>query len=373
MKVIHIAETIKGGVGTCLNVFDSALGEPAEAQIKSHYVVPQQHADHLTVSGRVITFDRPRRGFGAIRNLIRTARKVSLEERPDILFFQSTYSLLVMAAFRIMRIPGVYVYNPHGWAWLRYSHRPRLQSLVGLVEGRLSRLADIVINVSQNDRRLAASEGYGGNHTVIENAMPDVSDPPALPKGLFPDDKINLLFVGRFDRQKGLDVLLEAYRVAAVRNPRLHLHIIGAAVEDGEQTRTGDLPDSITFHGWVTPVDIPSYFASADLVLVPSRWESLPMVIIEALRGGTPVMLSDMCGMGSLIDVGQSGYCIKLTEQDWAEAMGRLKKPELATKREASRRLFEIRYNQNRYRREMLALMDVLLAAEPVDRNPPPR
>lgn len=357
MKVVHIAETIKGGVGTCLNVFDAAF---AGEDVQSLYVVPQQHADHLTVSGRVIPFDRPGRGMGAIRNLIAVARQVVREEKPDVIFFQSTYSLLVMAAFRAMRVQGKYVYNPHGWARLRYDHNPRLQRAVGLVEGRLSRLADRVTNVSENDRQLAETSGYGGRHVVIENAMPDVPPPAPLPEGVFPADKVNLLFVGRFDRQKGLDVLLDAYKQASSKRPDLHLHIIGAAVEDGTDADASDLPESITFHGWVTPDDIPAYYASADLVLMPSRWESLPMVIIEALRGGTPVMLSDLCGMGSLIAEGQSGFAVPLEAEAWARAMAGLNKAQLQAMRPASRLLFERRYSLDRYRAETRTLIEQL-------------
>lgn len=357
MKVVHIAETIKGGVGTCLNVFDSAF---AGEDVRSVYVVPQQHADHLTVSGRVIPFDRPCRGMGAIRNLISVARQVVQDEKPDVIFFQSTYSLLVMAAFRAMRVPGVYIYNPHGWARQRYDHNSRLQRAVSLIEGRLSRLADRVTNVSDNDRQLAETSGYGGRHVVIENAMPDVPAPAPLPEGLFSEDKVNLLFVGRFDRQKGLDVLLDAYKRASAERPDLHLHIVGAAVEDGSNADSSELPDSVTFHGWVTPTKIPAYYAVVDLVLMPSRWESLPMVIIEALRGGTPVMLSDLCGMGSLIEEGRSGFAVPLEAEVWARAIAGLDKAELQAMRPASRKLFETRYSLERYRSETQALMDQL-------------
>ncbi len=359
MKVIHIAETIKGGVGTCLNVFDSAFdGEDVQAL----YVVPQQHVDHLAVSGQVITFDRAGRGMSAIRNLIAVARQVVREEKPDVIFFQSTYSLLVMAAFRAMRVPGKYVYNPHGWARLRYDHNPRLQSVVGLIEGRLSRLADRVTNVSENDRKLAKASGYGGRHVVIENAMPDVAPPAPLPEGIFPRDKVNLLFVGRFDRQKGLDVLLDAYERASTKRPDLYLHIIGGAVEDGSEIDPRALPDSITFHGWVTPTEIPSYYAAADLVLMPSRWESLPMVIIEALRGGTPVMLSDICGMGSLIEEGKSGFAVPLEAEAWALAMVNLDTAQLQAMGPAARALFEARYSLERYFAETQSLMDDMTA-----------
>lgn len=357
MKVVHIAESIKGGVGTCLNVFDSAFGGE---NVEALYVVPKQHADQLTVSGRVIPFDRPRRGMGAIRNLIAVARRVVREEKPDVIFFQSTFSLLVMAAFRTLRVPGKCVYNPHGWARLRYDHNPRLQGAVGLIEGQLSRLADQVTNVSENDRQLAEIAGYGGRHVVIENAMPDVPPPGLLPEGLFSADKVNLLFVGRFDRQKGLDVLLDAFKRASAERPDLHLHIIGAAVEDGSDADDSELPESLTFHGWITPTDIPAYYASADLVLMPSRWESLPMVIIEALRAGTPVMLSDLCGMGSLIEEGKSGFAVPLETKAWIEAISGLDKVQLQAMRPASRALFETRYSLERYRAETKALMNDL-------------
>jgi glycosyltransferase involved in cell wall biosynthesis len=349
MKVLHICETIKGGVGTYLNTFDQVFSQELECR----YLVPEQHADHLNVQGDVQTFDRPTRGLVSVYNLFKAARRAALKDPPDMIFFESTYALLIMALFRLFRVPGVYFYIPHGWARLRYNHKPMVQKLVSVTEGRLSRLADCTINVSENDRQIALSHGYGGQHVVVENVMPDL----AARDDLFGEDETHLLFVGRFDRQKGLDILLAAYQEAAKHHPELHLHIIGAAVEDGEVGTLSDQPESVTFHGWVAPEEIGAYYASADLVVMPSRWESLPLVIIEALRAGTPVMLSDACGMGALIEEGKSGYCVPLDIPNWTQALTGLDHAQLRNMRQAARKLYETRYNQARFQKEMYSLM----------------
>lgn len=354
-RVLHVCETIKGGIATYLETFDKLCTDDFE----SRYIVPRDHLDQSPQGADVIAYDRSRRGVRSVWQLARTSRDAALDFAPDLLLFHSTFSLGAMALLRAWGVPGVYAYIPHGWARLRYTEAPGKARLVSMVEGRLVGMSDLVLNISKNDKAIAEAEGYRGRHVVVENALAELERPP----GPAPFDKvpgrIDLLFVGRFDRQKGLDILLDAFELALVRNPALHLHIVGANVQEkGGEAMVGG--PNVTFHGWTAPEQVADYFAYADLCALPSRWEGLPMVLIEALRAGTPVMLADVSGMGELIGNSGSGIVVTPDIGGFEEALATLSADQARQMRPAARALFTSRYGPERFRAET---REVLLAA----------
>lgn len=353
MKVLHVCETIRGGVATYLRMFHHALHDVVD----SVFVIPAQHRDDLDPSIAVRSFDHSGRGPASIGRLARVAMREARAFNPDVILFHSTFSLGAMGIMRLRGVPGAYVYCPHAWSRLRFSEQPAKRFLVAAVEGRLAGLSDTVLNISRNDRALASSNGYRGHHVVVENALSDVSSTTGDPPFEISADTINLLFVGRFDRQKGLDILLDALSDARSRNPALRLHVIGAKVQDGPDIDR-DMTRDVTFHSWVPPERLVDFYAHADAVVLPSRWEGLPMVLIESLRAGTPVLLSSRSGMGELIDDRHAGRVLPLSRKSFAEALSELDREELAVWRAGARRTYERRYSEARFRTETLAVLE---------------
>ncbi|MGR5878071.1 glycosyltransferase family 4 protein [Bacillus pacificus] len=91
--------------------------------------------------------------------------------------------------------------------------------------------------------------------------------------------KINLLFVGRFDRQKGLDILLEFFNTYNMEH--IDLYIIGDSILENQQLV---IPNNIKLIGWVENTNIDSYYSLFDAVIIPSRWEGFGLVAIEAMK-----------------------------------------------------------------------------------------
>ncbi|WP_343505058.1 glycosyltransferase family 4 protein [Alloyangia pacifica] len=214
---------------------------------------------------------------------------------------------------------------------------------------------------------MAKEQGYKGRHAVVENAMPELGGLPGPNPYNSAGGGLDLLFVGRFERQKGLDILLEAFSMARKSNPALTLHVVGASVD--EQV---ELPEHLTagihFHGWISATEITSYYAAADMVIMPSRWEGLPMVLIEALRASTPIMLADVSGMGELIEDGRSGIVLpELSTGAFAQALSDLSLERLTTMRPAARELYERRYGPERFRREMRDILTGIAGEGPSD------
>ena len=129
-------------------------------------------------------------------------------------------------------------------------------------------------------------------------------DPGRRVDGLFPGE-INVLYAGRLTREKGVDLLVDAFLAARWRDPRLHLVLAGGGPE--EESLRERLGEHATFLGWLGGTDLARAYASADLFLFASRTDTFGQVILEAQASGLPVVAVGEGGPASLIADGETG------------------------------------------------------------------
>jgi D-inositol-3-phosphate glycosyltransferase len=145
--------------------------------------------------------------------------------------------------------------------------------------------------------------------------------------GLRPDDRM-VLFVGRIEPLKGLDTLIRA--IACLKSSDIsqpvHLAIIGgdpdASSEDmtAEMYRIQSLCDDlclgkmVAFLGKRDQATLPYYYSAAEVVVMPSQYESFGMVALEAMACGTPVIASQVGGLAFLVQDNITGYTIPADE-----------------------------------------------------------
>jgi glycosyltransferase involved in cell wall biosynthesis len=120
----------------------------------------------------------------------------------------------------------------------------------------------------------------------------------------------NILFIGRFDHVKGLPVLLEAFAVLAAEDKAAHLHLVG----DGPQrqaleamVREKELDRRVTFYGYRSQAELREHFAAADVFVMTSFAEGIPVVLMEAMSFGVPVVAPRITGIPELVVEGVSG------------------------------------------------------------------
>lgn len=124
------------------------------------------------------------------------------------------------------------------------------------------------------------------------------------------DHREHLLYVGRLSHEKGVDLLIEAFRQVATDFPNAYLHIIGdgperqALLSLTEQSR---LTEKVIFYGWVKKHELPSYYSAADVCVVPSRTEALGRIILESMACQTPVVGANVGGIPDLIKDNETG------------------------------------------------------------------
>ncbi len=139
-----------------------------------------------------------------------------------------------------------------------------------------------------------------------------------------PEDRI-VLFVGRIDPIKGIDTLIEAADLMVSSGnlqPQPTFLLVGGDLDDDGQP-TGPLAKvAVDLHERGIAADfrlvgsqpqnrLPLYYAAADVVAVPSRYESFGLVAVEALACGAPVVASRAGGLRFTIEEGETGYLVK--------------------------------------------------------------
>jgi glycosyltransferase involved in cell wall biosynthesis/predicted metal-dependent phosphoesterase TrpH len=134
-----------------------------------------------------------------------------------------------------------------------------------------------------------------------------------------PPERVHVLYAGRLTREKGAELLADAFLEARAREPRLHLVLAGGGPE--EPLLRGRLGAAATFLGWLDGEQLAVAYASADLFLFCSQTDTFGQVILEAQASGLPVVAVGAGGPAELIDPGRSGLLCPPTADALAAAL----------------------------------------------------
>ena len=156
----------------------------------------------------------------------------------------------------------------------------------------------------------------------VSHFYPIPADEAKLYVGLKPDDRM-VLFVGRIEPLKGVDTLIQAMSCLQLKeSQRVHLAIIGGDPSaspremSAEMARLQKLCDdlsveqTVVFLGKRDQDRLPYYYSAAELLVMPSHYESFGMVALEAMACGTPVIASEVGGLAYLVRDGETGFTI---------------------------------------------------------------
>lgn len=180
------------------------------------------------------------------------------------------------------------------------------------------------ILASSSEERDQLRRLYGADPERIEIVPPGVDhelfapgDRRAARHGLGIGDGPVVLFVGRIQRLKGVDVAIEAL---ALGPPKARLIVVGGPSGPGGESEMQrlrrlverfDVGSRVTFVPPQPHGGLAAYYRAADVCLVPSRSESFGLVALEAAACGTPVVASAVGGLRTLVDHGRSGFLVE--------------------------------------------------------------
>jgi len=200
----------------------------------------------------------------------------------------------VIAAWLKRRRAVASIYTPHGGS-LHFDPASPKGRIYFAAERMFERFTDTIIHVSRYEAAIYRDKVRAPRCavTVIPNGLRPEEFEPITPRA----DARDLLFLGAFRDLKGIDVLIEALALLCADGLRVSAHLVGQPEGRADYERTAGargIADQLAFHD---PMPARDAFATARAVVVPSRAESMPYVVLEAIAAGMPILASNVGGI----------------------------------------------------------------------------
>jgi glycosyltransferase involved in cell wall biosynthesis len=265
---------------------------------------------------------------GAVVRLNRIVNEIG----PDVVHLHSGKAGLAGRLVVRDRIPTVF--QPHAWSFLAPRSGVRGASLRW--ERYAARWATELVCVSTTERQLGESLSIHAPTTVIPNGIDLAEFRPAgtrdrvvARKRLGLDDVPTVLCAGALMVQKGQQDLLTVWPAVRARVPEAQLLLVGDGPDRRALERLAEAVAGVTFAGART--DVPHWMAAADVIVVPSRWEGMALVPLEAMACARSVVATDVNGVVDSVPP-DAGAIVMLDDPDaLVEAVvERLEDPALA-------------------------------------------
>ena len=230
---------------------------------------------------------------GRLRALVR-------ELAPDLVHLHSSKAGLAGRLALRGALPTVF--QPHAWSFEAVSGATRAAAVRW--ERWATRWTDVTVCVSAQEQRDGERAGVRGRYAVVPNGVdpahfvPGSREQARIRLGL-PADGPLALTLGRLCPQKGQDLLLEVWPAVLDRVPGARLALVGDGPDRDKLTALirsrPRLADSVSLAGGTD--DSRSWYQACDLLVLPSRWEGMALVPLEAMACGRPVVGFEVAGI----------------------------------------------------------------------------
>jgi glycosyltransferase involved in cell wall biosynthesis len=320
LTVLHLAQPVEGGVARVVTDLVAA-----QTQRGDHAVVACPQGGWLAgaaadAGARVVRWPAARALGPHVAGEVLRARALIGRLRPDVVHAHSAKAGL--AARLALRGALPTVYQPHAWSFEAVGGGTA--ALARAWERRAARWADRVLCVSEAERRTGEAAGVDAPWSVVRNGV-DLDRFSAVPAGQpeheaerdasrarlpllrgLPDAAPLVVCVGRLCEQKGQRTLLSAWPRILKRSPEATLVLVGDGPDLRELRQLA--PPGVLFGG--STDETCRWYAAADVVVLPSRWEGMALTPLEAMACGRPVVVTDVGGARECVPPGQNRYCL---------------------------------------------------------------
>ena len=322
MIILHVCESVKGGISTYLNLLLMGFNEKG---IENLVLLPKSDENLIKqTEAKKILFRQSRNTLGLIRFYIALSN-VMRESTPDIVYAHSTFSGIIVSIYKIFHPSTKVIYCSHGWSVFRSQNFIK-KFIIYSIEFFLSRIPNVIVNISRYEHSITRFIGYSKKSILIENSVSDLKyNKDFSPRLNDSDFYLNLLFVGRFDEQKGVDILLDALDEYNHEFSKkiIKLYLIGDYVLEEKENLQLD-KYWIERIGWVDNDLLDYYYSKADFLVVPSRWEGFGLVVLEAYRNSLPVLASTSGALPFIVDDFITGRLFEPNKEDLKSTLSTL-------------------------------------------------
>ena len=324
--VLHTRVVSDGGGGPEKTILRSApYAAPAQLRMAAAYIRPANAAGFPTMLAQAERwgcplYDVPEVGPLDPRSLIRLLRlckdqKVAIWHGHD---YKSNFIGLLLRRFWPMHL----VTTVHGWTW----HTLRTQ-LYYRLDNICLRRYEHVVAVSRKLFQHCQAHGVKPHRlSYIPNGIDTDEYPSRRSIGSakdrlgVPRDRFVIATVGRLSAEKGVDRAIRAAASLASVYPQVELHLIGDGPQRPHLRKLADqlgIAHRVHVHGWQAAPQ--RFYEMMDVLLLPSRTEGLPNVLLEAMAMGVPVAATDVGGVRDLLDDGRCGVILNEDLTTWAQ------------------------------------------------------
>ncbi|QQZ07862.1 glycosyltransferase family 4 protein [Heyndrickxia vini] len=232
--------------------------------------------------------------------------------KPDLLALHSSKAGLIgRVAGWSLGIPTVL--TAHGWAFTEGVSRKK-RWIYSILEKFAGFISTGIVSVSHYDRQLAINNKVIAEKKirVIQNGVPDIERRKLAAPHINP---VNMIMVARFAEPKDYQTLVEVLSKLKTKEWKIHFVGEGPLKRDIElEVDKRGLSERVTFLG--KRDDVPEILANSQIFILLSKWEGLPLSIIEAMRSGLPVIASNVGGVSELVQNGKSGFLIEKGDKE---------------------------------------------------------
>jgi glycosyltransferase involved in cell wall biosynthesis len=307
MRIVHVTESCASGVLTVVSQLVQAQTQAGAEVWVIHSRRPDTPDDSKLdriLAGAVRRFLPMQGALSPVGCLTAVGRLTSLlrDIRPDVIHLHSSVAGAVgRIAARWIKHPAV-LYTPHGLAFLRLDIPRWQRSVFKIAEVVLGRLTGEVLCCSESEASMLRPY-LGSRCAVVENAADDRHVIPRKPRG---DTRIEVVTCGRVCFQKAPWRFERLAR--EVGNGIATFTWIGAPVDEQAAARFALDPGVVATTGWLDRPAMMNRIAGADIFVLLSLWEGMPLSLIEAQMAGLPAVVSDTIGSRDVVRDGVTGF-----------------------------------------------------------------
>lgn len=148
---------------------------------------------------------------------------------------------------------------------------------------------------------------------IVENGIPKIDIPDKNKNS----STLKCLFLGTLMESKGIYILIDAFDLAQKVQPSIHLNLVGSPINDNELSKIKNyiiqkkLSEKITLYPANYSNEKYHHFVNADIFVYPTLNDCFPLVLLEAMQAGIPIIASDVGGIADIIENGKTGLIIK--------------------------------------------------------------
>ncbi len=280
-------------------------------------------------------------------------RALLKSENPDVIHLHSSKAGVLgrLAALLTGKRDQVF-YSPRGFAFLREDVSPGKQKLFLNLERVASKLGGTVIGCSGTEADLARAEVGHARTCLVENSV-DLSVVPVATGST--DGRVRVVTSGRICYQKAP----WRFRDMAVGCVDLPADFIWLGDGDlrADLLVNGAFPEDMRIAGWLPRAGVYAELAKADIFVLPSLWEGMPLALIEAQAAGLPAVVSDVVGNRDVVIDGETGFVCKTDADLLQKTRWLIEDADLRWRMgQAAREVAAVRFSVGRMHREMMAV-----------------